>query len=84
MNDNAIKELEDLLLVLTKALVEKPEDINIESTVEENTVTLSLRVADEDMGRVIGRGGKRAQAIRSILKAKASRLDCRVMVDIVD
>ncbi len=84
MDENTVRELEDLLVTLASALVEKQDEVKVESSVEDNTVTLSLRVADEDMGRVIGRGGKRAQAIRSILKAKASRSECRVMVDIVD
>lgn len=84
IDETVVKELEDLLLVLAQALVEKPEEVKISSRVEEDTVTLEVRVDDEDMGRVIGRGGKRAQAIRSIMKAKASRSGCRAMVDIVD
>lgn len=84
MEDNAIKELQDLLQTLAEALVDEPDKIEINPSEDGNTVVLELRVAEDDMGRVIGKGGRRAQAIRSIMKAKASRLNHRVAVNIVD
>lgn len=84
MEENNIIEMQELLKVLASALVESPDDVKVDHRVDGNTLVLELRVAADDMGRVIGRGGKRAQAIRSIMKAKASRCDCRVAVDIVD
>lgn len=78
------EELKALLDVLAKALVEEPEKVRIDVVDNDGLLVLELRVADKDMGRVIGKGGRRAQAIRSIMKAKASRIDCRVAVDIVD
>lgn len=78
------KELQELLQTLTEALVEDVDSIEINPTVDGNTIVLELKVAPEDMGRVIGKGGRRAEAIRSILKAKASRIDTRVAVNIID
>lgn len=81
--EQKITELKELLDILTKALVEEPEKVQIDSRDNDGLLVLELRVAEKDMGRVIGKGGRRAQAIRSIMKAKASRLDCRVAVDII-
>lgn len=78
------KELQELLQTLAEALVEDVDSIEINPTVDGNTIVLELKVAPEDMGRVIGKGGRRAEAIRSILKAKASRIDTRVEVNIID
>lgn len=76
--------MEELLRTLVEALVENPEDIQIEATENEDATVLKLRVNPDDMGRVIGRGGRRAQAIRTIMKAKGSRTGERILVDIVD
>ncbi|AVM42153.1 KH domain-containing protein [Fastidiosipila sanguinis] len=78
------KELQALLQTLSEALVEDVDSIEINPTIDGNTIVLELKVAPEDMGRVIGKGGRRAEAIRSILKAKASRIDARVAVNIID
>lgn len=84
MEENAVEELVELLHTLAAALVEDADTIEIEPEVEGNSVVLELRVSEDDMGRVIGKGGRRAQAIRTIMKARASRLNCRVAVNIVD
>lgn len=81
--EQKITELKELLGILTNALVDEPDQVQIDAHENDDLLVLELRVADKDMGRVIGKGGRRAQAIRSIMKAKASRLDCRVAVDIV-
>jgi predicted RNA-binding protein YlqC (UPF0109 family) len=66
-------------------LVSKPEAVSIEQFEEEDgTVVLELSVDDEDYGRVIGRGGRTANALRTLLKASAVREHKRVLVDIVD
>ncbi len=82
--DEKTKELQDLLHTLAEALVEDSEAIEINPSEDGNTIVLELRVSPDDMGRVIGKGGRRAQALRSIMKAKASRLNTRVAVNIVD
>jgi predicted RNA-binding protein YlqC (UPF0109 family) len=66
-------------------LVSKPEAVSIEQFEEEDgTVVLELSVDDDDYGRVIGRGGRTANALRTMVKAAAVREHKRVLVDIVD
>jgi predicted RNA-binding protein YlqC (UPF0109 family) len=66
-------------------LVSKPEAVKVEQFEEDDgTVVLELSVDDEDYGRVIGRGGRTANALRTIVKASAVREHKRVLVDIVD
>ncbi|MCI6603762.1 MAG: KH domain-containing protein [Clostridiales bacterium] len=76
--------MEELLKTLVEPLVEHPEDIEINCSQSRSGTVLELRVNPEDMGRVIGRGGRRAQAIRSIMKAKGNTLGERILVDIVE
>lgn len=76
--------MEDLLKLMVTPLVDKPEAIDIRLVERSNATVLELRVDPDDMGRVIGRGGKRAQALRSIMKAKANALGERIFIDIVD
>lgn len=82
--EQALVELHDLLQILVEPLVEHKDEIKIVQVEKERQLVLQLYVHNEDMGRVIGRAGKRAQAIRSLIKAKASRVGVRVAVDIVD
>ena len=66
-------------------LVSKPEAVSVEQFEEEDgTVVLELSVDDEDYGRVIGRGGRTANALRTLVKAAAVREHKRVLIDIVD
>ena len=74
----------ELLEFLVKALVENPEAVEVEELEEDGDLVYEITVADEDLGRVIGKGGRVANAIRTIAKAAAVRLDRRVIVDILD
>jgi predicted RNA-binding protein YlqC (UPF0109 family) len=74
----------ELLELLVKALVEDPEAVVIEELEEDGDLVYEITVADDDLGRVIGKGGRVANAIRTIAKAAAVRLDRRVIVDILD
>lgn len=74
----------DLLKTLVEPLVDNINDVRIDQIDRGNTVVLEIRVNPEDMGRVIGRRGRRAQAIRSVMRAKAKLENKRVIVDIVD
>lgn len=74
----------DLLRVLVEVLVEDKDAISLREYEQDDNTVLEVRVAPEDMGRVIGRGGKRAQAIRTIMKAKGKQENRHVIVDIVD
>ncbi len=73
---------QELVTVLAKALVEKPEDVQVEAVEEEDRTVLKLHVAQDDMGRVIGKQGRIAKAIRTIVKSAATREKKKVSVDI--
>ena len=74
----------ELLEFLTKALVEEPEAVKVEEFEEDGDLIYEITVAEDDLGRVIGKGGRVANAIRAISKAAAVRLERRVIVDILD
>ena len=74
--------MQELVTVLAKALVEKPEDVQVETVEEEDRTILKLHVAQEDMGRVIGKQGRIAKAIRTIVKSAATREKKKISVDI--
>lgn len=74
----------ELLEFLVKALVEDPEAVEVEELEEEGDLVYEISVADDDLGRVIGKGGRVANAIRTVAKAAAVRMDRRVIVDILD
>ena len=73
----------ELLTYMAKSLVSNPDEVKVKKTERGNTVIFELSVASEDMGKIIGKNGKRAQAIRSIMKAKYLKEGKRVIVDIV-
>jgi uncharacterized protein len=77
--------MRELLEYLAKALVEEPDAVEVEQFEEDDgTVVLELSVADDDYGKVIGRGGRTAAALRTVVKAAAVKENRRVLVDIVD
>jgi predicted RNA-binding protein YlqC (UPF0109 family) len=77
--------VQELLEYLAKALVDDPEAVRVESFDEDDgSIVLELSVGEEDYGQVIGRGGRTANALRTILKAAAVKQGRRVFVDIVD
>jgi predicted RNA-binding protein YlqC (UPF0109 family) len=75
----------ELLVYLARALVDEPDSVEVEEFEEDDgTLVLELSVAEDDYGKVIGRGGRTAQALRTIVKAAAVRDNRRVLVDIVE
>ena len=74
----------ELIECLVRALVEDPEAVVVEELEEDGDLVYEISVADGDLGRVIGKGGRVANAIRTIAKAAAVRIDRRVIVDILD
>ena len=74
-----MKELEE---VLAKSLVDYPEQVTVTETEQDNEILLVLKVASDDMGKVIGKQGRIAKAIRAMVKAAASRTDKKVIVEI--
>ena len=77
--------MKELVEVLAKALVDNPDKVTVTRREEDYAVILELHVAPEDMGKVIGKQGRIAKAIRTVVKAAASREESKkVVVDIID
>lgn len=75
--------MRDLLEFVARQLVDLPDEVEVREVEGERSIILELRVAPEDMGKVIGRQGKTAQAIRTLVKAAGLRDGKRVMVEII-
>ena len=76
--------MKELVEVIAKALVDDPDSVVGTEREERKTTGLEVRVADSDMGKVIGKQGRIAKAIRSVVKAAAAKEDKKVIVDILD
>jgi predicted RNA-binding protein YlqC (UPF0109 family) len=76
--------MRDLVEFLARALVDDPDAVEVDEFEEDGDIVLEISVAEDDVGRVIGRGGRIANAIRTLAKAAAVREDRRVIVEIVD
>ena len=76
--------MKELLEFLAKSLVDHPDQVHVEEIETDNAVVLRLSVAKEDVGRVIGKQGRIARALRTIIKASAVRDGKRAIVEIVD
>lgn len=74
--------MKELVEVMAKALVEHPEEVTVTETEKDGETIVELKVAPSDMGKVIGKQGRIAKAIRSVVKAAASRDDKKVVVEI--
>ncbi len=76
--------MKDLLLTIAKGLVEDPNAVTVEQEApqEDGTIVLHLHVAENDMGRVIGKQGRIAKAMRTVMRAAATRQDVKVSVEI--
>ncbi len=79
------QHVRELLTYLAQGLVDEPEEVSVERFDEDDgTIVLELAVAREDYGKVIGKGGRTAQALRTVVKAAAAEDKRRVVIDIVD
>jgi uncharacterized protein len=77
--------MDDLLAYLARALVDDPDKVSVDSYEEEDgSVVLELHVAEDDVGKVIGRNGRTINALRTVVRASSVRLGRRVLVDVVD
>ena len=74
----------ELILVMAKALVDKPDEVEIREFEGDFTTILELKVAKDDLGKVIGKQGKTAHAMRAILNATATKLKKRAVLEIVE
>ena len=75
--------MKELVEVIAKALVDDPESVVVNEREEKKTTVMEVRVAESDMGKVIGKQGRIAKAIRSVVKAAAAKEDKKVIVDIM-
>ena len=75
--------MKNLVEVITKALVDEPEKVVITEKQEGKTTVIEVRVSDNDMGKVIGKQGRIAKAIRSVVKAAAAKEDKKAVVEIL-
>ncbi len=73
----------ELVEAIAKALVDKPEEVSVKQTEGDQEIVIELRVAPEDMGKVIGKQGRIAKALRTVVKAAATRANKKVVVEIV-
>ena len=74
----------ELVEYLARRLVEKPEEVEVEEFDEDDARVIELRVASDDLGRVIGRGGRIARAMRTLVRAGGAHGDRRVLLEIVE
>ena len=74
--------MKELVDVLAQSIVDHPEVVTVIETEKDNEITLELKVAADDMGKVIGKQGRIAKAIRAMVKAAASKTDKKVIVEI--
>lgn len=76
--------MKDLIAYIAKALVDKPEDVVVTEIAGEQTSVIELKVAKEDLGKVIGKQGKTARAMRTILSAASTKLNKRSVLEIIE
>ncbi len=74
--------MKELVEVIASALVDSPKEVVVTETETDKEIVLSLKVAPDDMGKVIGKQGRIAKAIRTVVRAAGSRGDKKIMVDI--
>ena len=74
--------MKELVEIIAKSLVDNPDGVIVSETSDDTTINIELTVAPEDMGKVIGKGGRIAKSIRTVVKAAASKGDKKVIVDI--
>jgi hypothetical protein len=76
--------LNELITFIAKSLVDKPQDVHVTAVEGESSVIIELRVAPDDVGKVIGKGGQTAKALRKILSAAATKLRKKSLLQIVE
>lgn len=79
-----MQELVQLLLDMSRAIVDEPDEVKVDTAEEGDTVVFTLHVAPPDMGKIIGRHGKNAKCIRSVMKAAGTVRNLKTVVDIAE
>ncbi|MDI3536171.1 MAG: uncharacterized protein PWP16_1349 [Eubacteriaceae bacterium] len=75
--------MKELVEIIAKSLVDHPDEVSVTEVEGEQSIILELKVANDDMGKVIGKQGRIAKAIRTVIKAAATKEDKRVMLEII-
>ncbi len=76
--------MKDLIILIAKALVDKPEEVEVNEVLGEQTSVIELKVAKEDLGKVIGKQGRTARAMRTILSAASTKVRKRAVLEILE
>ncbi|HDG97944.1 MAG: KH domain-containing protein [Deltaproteobacteria bacterium] len=76
--------MKDLIAYIAKALVDKPEEVEVKEIEGEQTSVIELKVAKEDLGKVIGKQGRTARAMRTILSAASTKINKRSVLEIIE
>jgi predicted RNA-binding protein YlqC (UPF0109 family) len=84
MSEPYAGDVQKLILEVAKALVDHPEEVEVDAGQEGDTLVLELSVAESDMGRVIGRSGRTARALRALLSASAAKAGRRCALEILE
>jgi predicted RNA-binding protein YlqC (UPF0109 family) len=79
-----VSEMKDLIAYIAKALVDKPEEVAVTEIEGEQTSVIELKVAKEDLGKVIGKQGRTARAMRTILSAASTKINKRSVLEIIE
>jgi len=79
-----VAELEELVRYVSRALVDEPDDVRVATVEDDRAVVLELTVAEDDLGKVIGKDGRTARAIRTVLAASSARLKKRAVLEILE
>jgi predicted RNA-binding protein YlqC (UPF0109 family) len=82
--NGGIMEMKELITYIAKALVDKPEDVVVTEIEGEQTSVIELKVAKEDLGKVIGKQGRTARAMRTILSAASTKINKRSVLEILE
>jgi predicted RNA-binding protein YlqC (UPF0109 family) len=75
--------MKELVEIIAKSIVDKPEDVEVNEVIQEESIILELKVNKEDVGKVIGKQGRIAKAIRTVVKAAAIKEEKKVVVEII-
>lgn len=84
LQDHAVVEMRSLVLEITRALVDEPESVHVDVLSESGAIVLRLQVSPRDLGKVIGKQGRTARSLRTILGAASMKLKHRFSLDIVE
>ncbi|MBW2097076.1 MAG: KH domain-containing protein [Deltaproteobacteria bacterium] len=76
--------MRDLIAYIAKALVDKPDEVLITEIKGQQTIVIELKVARDDIGKIIGKGGRTAQAVRTILNAASAKIKKRSILEIIE